>query len=719
MLWKEFWSNQDPSEHQRLPIFKTTKVNYPRNHKTPQELKNYLAAVKSELLDPQNRNKSKPNLPKDEMKALLELIKLQKSRKIVIKPCDKGAGIMILDFQEYMKCCVEHLESKTSSGKAYYKRAQKQDLEKAKEAILKLVEEGFNNNILTQNEYLAMKPEEDAKPGRFYATLKVHKDHEEGKAPPVRPIVSQSGSLTENIALFVETHLKEAARKHNTYLEDTPDFLRKIKTLTEKEKLPDNAILAVIDVVGLYTNIPTEEGVKCVEDILEENPISGIPGAFITRLLEVVLKNNIFEFDKELWIQNIGTAMGARPAPSYANIFMDKKIDRKLWKTAQKLLQSEETPLKFMKRFLDDIFAVFTGTVKELHKFFSEINLIHPSIKFTLTHTTPKSMIGQCECVQLEAVPFLDTKCTIKDGQISTDLYKKPTDQNQYLLPDSCHHAQVTESIPYSLCLRIVRICSEEKQRELRFVELKEMLLQRGNIKSVVCAAIAKARDVPRHVALRKVTRHEPQTRPVFVVTYDPRLPAINPIISKHWRAMINQDEHLKEVFSAPPMVAYKRQRNQKDLLVKAKVAAEETREKRPLLGMKKCGNCKVCPYIKEQKSITHNKRSWKINSQLNCQSTNVVYIVECDKENCQEAYIGETYRNFEERVAEHLGYARTKDRKKITGFHFNLPGHSMANMKFSIIEKVKTNDQLYRKEREKFHINKFNTHYKGLNKKT
>ena len=41
-----------------------------------------------------------------------------------------------------------------------------------------------------------------------------------------------------------------------------------------------------------------------------------------------------------------------------------------------------------------------------------------------------------------------------------------------------------------------------------------------------------------------------------------------------------------------------------------------------------------------------------------------------------------------------------------------------VANMKFSIIEKVKTNDQLYRKEREKFHINQFNTHYKGLNKK-
>ena len=181
---------------------------------------------------------------------------------------------------------------------------------------------------------------------------------------------------------------------------------------------------------------------------------------------------------------------------------------------------------------------------------------------------------------------------------------------------------------------------------------------------------------------------------------------------------MINQDEYLKEVFPEPPMVAYKRQKNLKDLLIKAKVATEQTREQRSQLGMKKCGNCKVCPYINEQKNISCNKRSWKINTKLNCQSENVIYIIECNKENCKEAYIGETSRSFEERVSEHLGYAKTKDLKKITGAHFNSPGHTMANMKFFIIEKVKKKDQLYRKEREKFHIIKFNTLYKGLNKK-
>ena len=73
----------------------------PRNHNTPEDLKMFLHAIKSEILDPRNRNREDCNLPIDEQDALKELIKLQKDRQIVIKPCDKGAGIIILDFKEY------------------------------------------------------------------------------------------------------------------------------------------------------------------------------------------------------------------------------------------------------------------------------------------------------------------------------------------------------------------------------------------------------------------------------------------------------------------------------------------------------------------------------------------------------------------------------------------------------------------------------------------
>ena len=56
--------------------------------------------------------------------------------------------------------------------------------------------------------------------------MKVNKEHTH--ILPPTPINSGSGSITEGIATFVEYHLKESAVAHETYIQDTPDFLRHI-----------------------------------------------------------------------------------------------------------------------------------------------------------------------------------------------------------------------------------------------------------------------------------------------------------------------------------------------------------------------------------------------------------------------------------------------------------------------------------------------------------
>ena len=83
----------------------------------------------------------------------------------------------------------------------------------------------------------------------------------------------------------------------------------------------------------------------------------------------------------------------------------------------------------------------------------------------------------RCDCEEQSAVPFLDTLISIKEGKIYVDLYKKETDRNQYLLPSSCHNRNVTNSIPFSLSLRIVRICIDPDKRDQRRYELKSLLL--------------------------------------------------------------------------------------------------------------------------------------------------------------------------------------------------------------------------------------------------
>ena len=134
---------------------------------------------------------------------------------------------------------------------------------------------------------------------------------------------------------------------------------------------------------------------------------------------------------------------------------------------------------------------------------------------------------------------------------------------------------------------------------------------------------------------------------------------------------------------------------------------------------MSKCGkSCTACPFVKTGKTLRINEQQiWTIQKKVSCSTFNCVYMISCDKENCHQKYIGETGRILKHRKADHRGYILNQVQSRATGAHFNLPGHSLANMKFTVIEQVKYNNEAYRKERETYHINQFNTFYQGINR--
>ena len=73
----------------------------------------------------------------------------------------------------------------------------------------------------------------------------------------------------------------------------------------------------------------------------------------------------------------------------------------------------------------------------------------------------------------------------------------------------------------------------------------------------------------------------------------------------------------------------------------------------------------------------------------MNCESSNIAYLIECKKEQCKECYIGESSRPLKERVKEHVDYIKRLFPTQATGQHFNMPGHDLSNMTITIIEKV------------------------------
>ena len=241
------------------------------------------------------------------------------------------------------------------------------------------------------------------------------------------------------------------------------------------------------------------------------------------------------------------------------------------------------------------------------------------------------------------------------------------------------------------------------------------MLLDRDYKSGIIDAAINRAKAIPRVEALKKVVRPKTTNRPVFVVRFDRRLPSVTQITRRHWRTMIS-DLYLAKVFPEPPLVAYTRPQTIRDKLIRAKVPPAKTRPRRVIPGMHKCGKCDICPYVKTEKLVkaTYTNEIVHLHKQFDCQTSNLVYIVECTK--CKDQYIGQTGKTLEKRFKNHLGYVANNT--QATGQHFNQPGHNSSHMTISVLEKVHQKNRHSREVRESQWIEAFNLKYQGMNKK-
>ena len=166
--------------------------------------------------------------------------------------------------------------------------------------------------------------------------------------------------------------------------------------------------------------------------------------------------------------------------------------------------------------------------------------------------------------------------CLTNDGNISTDLYtQKPTDKHQHLLYSSCHPLHTKNAIPFSLALRLRRICSTDETFNIRTAQLTTYLLKRGFKRNFVTKQIHRAANIPRRLALQTKDMNKPIRVP-FITTFNPSLPHISNIIKKHYHLLLSSDR-CKKVFPNSPVVAFRRSPNLRDLLVSAKLSSNST----------------------------------------------------------------------------------------------------------------------------------------------
>ena len=120
--------------------------------------------------------------------------------------------------------------------------------------------------LITDKNYEHLNPK-DCINGQFYLLPKIHK-----KGTTGRPICSSVNHPTANISKFVDEHIKTYVPNAKSHVRDTQDFINKIIQLGP---IPEGDILATLDVISIYTNIPNHEGLFGVAEHVRQDPTKG------------------------------------------------------------------------------------------------------------------------------------------------------------------------------------------------------------------------------------------------------------------------------------------------------------------------------------------------------------------------------------------------------------------------------------------------------------
>ena len=162
-------------------------------------------------------------------------------------------------------------------------------------------------------------------------------------------------------------------------------------------------------------------------------------------------------------------------------------------------------------------------------------------------------------------INFLDTTVFKVDKKLRTKVYVKPTDRQSYLHSKSEHPNSTKKSIAYSQALRFNKICYNRSDLHNNCKRLLNTLTKRGYNKKDTTTQINRAISIPRNELLNKIKTSNTE-RLSLTVTYNRTPPDLKRIIDKNWH-ILQIEPKLKEIFAEPPILAFKRNKNLKDII--------------------------------------------------------------------------------------------------------------------------------------------------------
>ena len=393
---------------------------------------------------------------------------LRENENIVIRRADKSNIFVILDKDEYL----EKMNSILNDTSKFSKLSR----DPTKTLTTKL-----NKMIDTANaascDIHFTKIIGEYSPGYAYGNVKTHKPDN-----PLRPIISQIPTPTYQLAKKLNTLLAPYTPSGYS-LRSADEFLDIVKA-----SKPDG-LLASLDVVSLFTNVPVEETIQIIIDAVWSHP-SIPPLKMPKHILESMLRACTTEApfrgpDGQLYRQVDGVAMGSPLGCLFADMYMCR--------VENEVLNTNSLKPHIYCRYVDDIFV---NVKDEDHLTALKTSMEdHSVLQFT------------SEISNNNRLPFLDLDIEAENGGFKTKVYRKATDQGKTMHGSSECPKRYHKSVIRSFIRRAIKYSSEwsDVHHELR--RCKQTLVNNGYSNTEIDAEISA--QVERHQTRQETPKSE------------------------------------------------------------------------------------------------------------------------------------------------------------------------------------------------------------------
>lgn len=350
--------------------------------------------------------------------------------------------------------------------------------------------------------------------------------------------------------------------------------------------------------------------------------------------------NNYFWALNEYYNQIGGVAMGARYAPSVANITLNK------WES-ETIFKNRPHSLLLYKRYIDDVMILWEGTKESFNKFLESMNMNKYNLKFTAEYS-------------LATVNYLDLTLFKQGDHISTKTFFKETDRNAYVPTHSCHHPQWIGAVPKGQYMRIRRNCANILDYFTQAAILTTRFREKGYPAHILTKLVSQVANMDRQSLLVPKPKKEYKGDCAFISGFHRQYKTVEGIFKKFWPILL-KDKDLQSSLPNKPKFIYRRAPTLRNRLAPN---VPDPPGKPPTFldgsGFHYCTRCNACkitrkPGTKKKKTQFQSivtQQQFDIKPLITCDSDHVTYVLECP---CSLQYVGRTTRQLKVRINEHL----------------------------------------------------------------